>query len=49
MTTTSPRADDVRSAQRGGDAVARRPEFEWLARAGLLARGSCTGSSGSSP
>jgi hypothetical protein len=37
MTTTSARA--VRGAQQGGDAVARRPEFEWLARAGLLARG----------
>jgi hypothetical protein len=28
-----------RSAQHGGEAVARRPEFEWLARGGLLARG----------
>jgi len=27
------------SAQRGGEAVARRPEFTWLARAGLVARG----------
>jgi Domain of Unknown Function (DUF1206) len=39
MTTTSPRPVTVRSAQRGGDAVAYRPELEWLARAGLLARG----------
>jgi hypothetical protein len=29
----------VSSAQRGGEAVARRPEFVWLARAGLIARG----------
>ena len=48
MTTTSPRPGPVRSAQRGGEAVARRPEFEWLARVGLVARGSCTASSGSS-
>jgi len=27
------------SAQRGGEAVARRPEFVWLARGGLIARG----------
>jgi hypothetical protein len=39
MTTTSPRPGTVRSAQRGGDALARRPELEWLARVGLLARG----------
>ena len=39
MTTTSPRPGAVRSAQHGGDAVAHRPEFEWLARAGLVARG----------
>jgi hypothetical protein len=39
MTTTSPRPGAVRSAQRGGEAVARRPEFAWLARAGLVARG----------
>jgi Domain of Unknown Function (DUF1206) len=37
--TRSPRPGPVRSAQRGGEAVARRPEFEWLARAGLVARG----------
>ncbi|MBA3808510.1 MAG: DUF1206 domain-containing protein [Solirubrobacterales bacterium] len=29
----------LRGAQRGGEALARRPEFGWLARAGLLARG----------
>jgi hypothetical protein len=39
MTTTSPRPGAVRGAQRGGEAVARRPEFGWLARAGLVARG----------
>jgi Domain of Unknown Function (DUF1206) len=39
MTTTSPRPGPVRSAQRGGEEVAHRPEFEWLARAGLVARG----------
>jgi hypothetical protein len=39
MTTTSPRPGPVRSAQRGGDAVAHRREFAWLARAGLVARG----------
>jgi hypothetical protein len=39
MTTTSPRPGPVRSAQRGGETVARRREFEWLARAGLVARG----------
>ena len=39
MTTTSPRPGPVRSAQRGGEEVARRREFEWLARAGLVARG----------
>jgi Domain of Unknown Function (DUF1206) len=36
---TSPRPGPVRSAQRGGEAFARRREFEWLARAGLVARG----------
>jgi hypothetical protein len=35
----SPRSGPVRGARHGGEAVARRPEFEWLARAGLLARG----------
>ena len=39
MTTTSPRSGAVRGAQRGGDAVAHRREFAWLARAGLVARG----------
>ena len=37
--TTSPGPGPVRSAQRGGEAVARRPEFEWMARVGLVARG----------
>jgi hypothetical protein len=35
--TTSPHP--VGSVRHGGEAVARRPEFEWLARAGLVARG----------
>jgi hypothetical protein len=39
MTTTNPRPGPVRSAQRGGEEVAHRREFEWLARAGLVARG----------
>jgi Domain of Unknown Function (DUF1206) len=39
MATTRPRPVTVRSARRGADAVARRPELEWLARAGLVARG----------
>jgi hypothetical protein len=39
MTITSSRPGPVRSAQRGGEAVARRSEFEWLARVGLVARG----------
>src|SRR5215217_9766534 len=29
----------VREAQRKGDDVAQRPQFEWLARAGLVSRG----------
>jgi hypothetical protein len=29
----------VASARRGGEALGRRPEFVWLARAGLIARG----------
>jgi hypothetical protein len=37
--TASPEPGPVRRAQRGGEAVARRPEFVWLARVGLLARG----------
>jgi hypothetical protein len=37
--TTSPGPGPVRSAQRGGEAVARRREFEWIARVGLVARG----------
>ena len=39
MTTTSPQPGAVGSAQRSGETVARRPEFAWLARAGLVARG----------
>jgi hypothetical protein len=37
--TTSPGPGPVGTAQRGGEAVARRREFEWLARVGLVARG----------
>ncbi len=37
--TSHARLGAARSAQRGGEAVARRPEFVWLARAGLIARG----------
>jgi len=37
--TTSPGPGPVRGAQRGGEAVARRREFEWMARVGLVARG----------
>jgi hypothetical protein len=37
--TTRRRPGPVRSVQHGGEAVARRPEFEWLARGGLVARG----------
>lgn len=37
--TTGPPSGPVRSAQRGGETAARRPEFKWLARAGLIARG----------
>jgi hypothetical protein len=37
--TTSPGPGPVRSAQRGGEAVARRREFEWMARLGLVSRG----------
>jgi hypothetical protein len=29
----------IRHAQRGGDSLARKPQFEWLARFGLVARG----------
>lgn len=36
---TSPRRRAVVGARRGGEAVAGRPAFVWLARAGLLARG----------
>jgi Domain of Unknown Function (DUF1206) len=37
--TGGPGPGPVRSAQRGGEAVARRAEFVWLARTGLLTRG----------
>jgi hypothetical protein len=37
--TTSTAAGPIGSAQHGGEAVADRPEFEWMARAGLVARG----------
>lgn len=37
--TAGPGSVGVRGAQRGGEAVARRPEFAWLARVGLVARG----------
>jgi hypothetical protein len=37
--TTHPPSGPVRRAQRGGETAARRPEFKWLARAGLIARG----------
>jgi hypothetical protein len=36
--TTSHRSGPVRSAQHGGEAVARRPGFVWLAGSGLVAR-----------
>jgi cellobiose-specific phosphotransferase system component IIC len=35
--SSRPRA--IVGARRGGENVARRPEFEWMARAGLVARG----------
>ncbi|MGI8506558.1 MAG: DUF1206 domain-containing protein [Solirubrobacteraceae bacterium] len=37
--TSSSTPGPVRSAQHGVEAAARRPELEWLARAGLVARG----------
>ena len=46
MTTTSPWRGPARSAHRGGEAVAHRPEFEWLAREGLVARGVVYGAVG---
>ncbi|HWF49464.1 MAG TPA: DUF1206 domain-containing protein [Solirubrobacteraceae bacterium] len=36
---TSPLPSPVRRVQRGGEAATRRPEFAWLARGGLIARG----------
>jgi hypothetical protein len=37
--TAGPGSVSIGGAQRGGEAVARRREFGWLARAGLVARG----------
>jgi len=37
--TAGPGSVGFSGAQRGGEAVARRPAFTWLARAGLVARG----------
>jgi len=37
--SAGPGSAGLGGAQRGGEAVARRPEFTWLARAGLVARG----------
>lgn len=37
--TAGPGSVGVGGGQRGGEAVARRPEFAWLARVGLVARG----------
>ncbi len=37
--TTSTAAGPIGSAHRGGEAVGQRPEFAWMARAGLVARG----------
>ena len=37
--TSRHRTGTADSARRGGEALARRPEFVWLARAGLIARG----------
>lgn len=39
MTKFSPSSVGFGGAQQRGEAVARRPEFAWLARAGLVARG----------
>jgi hypothetical protein len=39
MTTASPQPGAVRSNQRSGETVSRRPELAWLARVGLVARG----------
>ena len=37
--TTSTAVGPIGSAQHGGEVVAERPEFAWMARAGLVARG----------
>jgi Domain of Unknown Function (DUF1206) len=37
--TTSAQPAPLREAQQQGEQVARRPEFEWLARSGIFARG----------
>jgi hypothetical protein len=37
--TTHTATGPIGSAQQGGEAVAKRPEFAWMARAGLVARG----------
>jgi hypothetical protein len=37
--TTSTAMGPIGSAQHGGEVVANRPEFAWMARAGLVARG----------
>jgi hypothetical protein len=37
--TTSSRSGTVGGVRHGGEAIARRSEFGWLARAGLVARG----------
>ena len=39
MESASTRRAPVRKAEAQGERVSRRPEFEWLARAGLVARG----------
>ncbi len=36
---TRPGSAPVRDAQAHGESIARKPQFEWLARAGLVARG----------
>ena len=41
--SASTRRAPVRKAEAQGERVARRPEFEWLARAGLVARGAVYG------
>jgi hypothetical protein len=43
MESASTRRAPVRRAEAQGERVSRRPEFEWLARAGLVARGAVYG------